>query len=380
MYVGVNLPYDWFEITEEQEKIIGLIDPEVVVVMSNTPSYILSWLLTNCHNIHRWVVRAKTGPQKLGDYPVGILTYDEWKPYGGYEQTLKDTIEFLTANGIEPWVVLGNEPDIEMSDDPENSNEFYKYAKRYASWFIRERESIKSQYPEILVGTAALSQGNHERFGAWHIGMSEALLAADFITEHCYIGKPAEEWQLRFIEVFLGYKDKPLLVTEFNDNGTGRDNLMYADVANWIESQDLPVESLAFFTIEGGSNTKQNRPEWWFINREEAQLLGTRNKWFTSQFSLADPYPDEIVAEEGPTLGLEKVDAFIQLWVLEGLFTHWTNNDYTGIFKAWAEQPDLYGSPIAEEFTAEDGEVYQAFTRGVFKYSNGKLEKVSAWS
>lgn len=79
-------------------------------------------------------------------------------------------------------------------------------------------------------------------------------------------------------------------------------------------------------------------------------------------------------------MGLEKVDAFIQLWVLEGLFTHWTNNDYTGIFKAWAEQPDLYGSPIAEEFTAEDGEVYQAFTRGVFKYSNGKLEKVSAWS
>lgn len=360
MYVGTNLPYDWYEKKDQELDQITLLDPEILVVMSHTPNIedLINWY-PGCQI---WVIRAKTGPSNLGVYPDNISNYKEWES----EQSLAECIQVFVNAGITPYVVLGNEPDIEMASEPDQSENWHYDSGTYAEWYSENYYVLNQLFGgSIRVGPAALSQGNPERFAKW----SEIYpgLAYDFLTEHLYIGEPAEDWQLRY-EKFP--RNKKLLVTEFNDNGTGRTSTLYADTANWLESRDANIFGLAFFTIEGGGNTRENRPEWWFLTDAEIEDLAFRAYHYNAEFDLRDPYATH---EEK---GMEVLDGFIQLWQLNAPVTYWVGEDYSGIFKVWSRNPDIYGSPVADEFTTQDGRVIQTFTRGVYEYSNATLVKV----
>ena len=383
MYVGPNTPYDWFEIPDdEQAEIIKSMAPEIMVVMSNTPEVVWTWLVGNLPTVKIWIVRAKTGPQNKGLYPIDILDYAEWGP--GSEITLRDSCDLLISWGIHPYVVLGNEPDIEMARSPENESLWGADAQIYCDWYLYNYGAIKSVYgQQVSIAPAALSQGWHARFEEWakHLDMviMPVFRRCDFLTDHLYIGVPASEWQLRFKRWSRYGSVMPFFITEFNDNGTGRLVTLYKDVANWFEAHDYMIDGLVFFTISGGANTVANRPAWWFLSLDESILVGNRHLAYNPNFKLADPYAEEIVFEEVGELDMNIIDGFIQLWQVNGEFTYWANDDYTGFFKAWSRSTDTYGSPVGEEFTDEDtGDQVMAFTRGVYKWENGTLVKVNS--
>lgn len=363
MYVGVNTPYDWYDPTHEELEQLAALDPEMVVVMSHTPAWVLSWMINRCPNVKVFLVRAKTGPANQGTYPDNLLDYKEWES----EQSLRECIEYFLSYGITPSVILGNEPDIEMAIAPDDEWAWELEAEAFVRWYTRAFKGVSEAFPEVQIGPAALSQGNQARFAEWYRVWS--WLDYDFTTEHAYIGTPPEEWQFRYKQMD---RKIPLFITEFNDNGTGRSPTLYADVANWFEATDQSVAGLAFFTLEGGGNTRANRPEWWFLTNQEVDNIASRDWHFNAEFDLRDPYKAK---EEKP---MNVLEGFVQLWQLNGAFPCYVNDDYTGIFKVWSKNPDIYGSPVGGEFTTDDGRVLQTFTRGVYEWSGGTLVKVDS--
>lgn len=362
MYVGANWPYDGHDIDFVDYSTFLAMKPNEITIMSNTNLEVVNNLIHSMPRNTIWHVRAKTGPQNLGHYPKNILKYTEYDN----EVSLYNMINHLLTFDITPYVILGNEPDIEMATVSSIENEWYTvYVSTYCSWYIENYDFIKRIYGDwVYISPAPLSQGNYSRFLTWNEAMERWLCyrSADFIAEHCYIGEPSYEWIERFFH-FKKYT-KPIHITEVNDNGTGRNSSMYSRLIPFFEEKE--VHSVSFFTIEGGANTKLNRPEWWFITPEEANIIGQR-------FENNKEGGDVILSNE-----VTIVDGFVAIWhavrttpyVLE-------DGDYTGIFKVWSRNPKIYGSPVSDEFSVND-EVYQAFTNGVYKYSNNNLVQVNS--
>lgn len=358
MRVGSNLPYEGMnsvDVLRCQDQLDRMRANEVLV-MSHIPEAQLKDIVYYVRPgiVH---VRAKTGPSNQGLYPGYILDYAEWPG----ERTLRDTIVLLNSLGYNPHVILGNEPDIEMAQRPEDSSWWQFEAETYRQWYETEVVNIRAAFRDaVSISPAPLSQGWHDRFMTWYNVLYPTYQSkyTDFIAEHLYLGDNAnaEEWHQRF--VYYAPFGKEIHVTEFNDNGLGRTPTLYREACGWYETAG--IAALSFFTLEGGTNTQANRPAWWFITEEEAEQIGLRDQ----------------EVEEPSVMNI--YDAFIQLWQANGPVTYWIGEDYSGIFKAWTRNPREYGSPLADEFTTDDGRTVQAFATGVYEWKDGGLVRVES--
>ena len=334
--------------------------------MSHTPLYLIDYIRVN-YDIKTWHIRAKTGPQNIGSYPGNILDYKEWDN----EVPLRETINYCLNYGITPYVILGNEPDIEFSVNPDDPTSWDMDYKVFSYWAYSEIWNFRQRYgSSVKISLPPLSQGNFERFLVWEKQYGYNIGAYDFVAEHAYMGIPPYEWSMRYKSLNL-YGD--IHITEFNDNGSGRLSTTYGEFLK-LYAQDDSVKSLSYFTLEGGANTRSNRPEWWFLTPEEAKKIS--NAFLTIEGGDSLDNSDEGVYNNdngGEMIELPDMYAFI--WTAVRDVPYYSNGDFTGIFKEWVKDVNKYGSPVSDEFEI-NGEIYQSFTRGVYKWSNGELVEV----
>lgn len=366
MHVGANWPYDMWDQEEIKEalRMLAQMKADEVTISSHQCSIELLEALRDNVGITQFHIRAKTGPSNRGSYPSMILDYREWDN----ENTLREAMLNCFDLGIMPSVILGNEPDIEMAAQPENSDMWIYDAEEYLKWYLEESANLKLRWGSILeVSPAPLSQGWNDRFLNWFNVLYPVYAGkeSDFIAEHNYVGVPPEEWFNRW-QKFEQF-NKPIDITEFNDNGSGpRSNSFYAVCAHVYSNSSL--RSLSFFTLPGGPNS-QTAPKWWFLRDGERDAIGTWRdaigKWRKSSQKV-----------EEATMTIH--DAFIALWIAHGDYAYWTGSDWTGIFKAWSRDPAEYGSPVSDEIMTDDGRVVQAFARGVFEWKDGGLARVES--
>ncbi len=358
MRYGANLPYD-LKNTNEQQACINSLSTMGATEVTIASHDLTPWLVDQFKNIGIELVhiRAKTGPQNQGLYPIFILDYHEWDN----ETTLREAIQMCIVRGFIPHVILGNEPDIEMAQLPDDVNTWDADAKRYKYWYVGELFLVKLAFPgNVRVAPAPLSQGNSDRFATWFYYLGEVYEDAqfsDFIAEHCYLspeGQDAGFWEERW-RYFVDF-GKDIHITEFDDNGTGRDATTYDWYRSYYEASGL--YALSFFTLEGGANTRVNRPDWWFLTLEELKNLGEKEEDVGAMATIHD--------------------GFAQIWRLNGDIPYWTGSDFTGIFKVWSRNPEQYGSPLTGEFTTDDGRVVQPFARGLYEWRGGDLVKVDS--
>lgn len=273
MRIGANWPYDAMPTApSETYRRFGLLGPpEEVLIMSHAAIQDYQSIAGIWPGL-TWHIRAKTGIPNRGEWPANPLDWTEWLG----TRSVADALEWCLANGIEPKLILGNEPDIELArvpvDDPGNRSQAISF---YLGWADRFISKIRERYQHrVLVALAPLSQGNPERFTQWwgNYGVSGLLTRCDFVAEHCYTFGPKYPYDDpdrggRFLHLDTG--GLPLEITEANDNGAlqpgsaeAMDHL--AGYVSWVASTGK-AESLSLFTLPGGQ-VDAEKPAWWFLS------------------------------------------------------------------------------------------------------------------
>lgn len=276
MRVGLNFPYDPDPARTDTRALFEAADPGEVLLMSHLPVWDFDWLTTTYPHI-LYHVRLKGS---RGWWPDD-LDSREWSD----ERSPAATIDQLLARGITPYVVLFNEPDIELvkdgmtadgrwwSDVEQERERAWTRYRDTASAFL---DAIRERWGErVKVALAPLSQGNAERFQWWFTRYMESGLFSrcDFAACHCYTDGQdhnAPDWGGQWRDWLA--TGLPIHVLESNENGA------LATMDPWERAQDYAgyarhlrdsgqVESLSLFTLPGGKDD-HTKPSWWFVGTE----------------------------------------------------------------------------------------------------------------
>lgn len=384
LLIGATWPWlDQHPAQPELWQRLEQLQPDVVRIASNAAPEDIEQLHTRYPSI-RVVVRCKfpkVGPDgnhyQTGDDRPGLVRYTEWPT----EPTPFSICSRLLDLGHSVDLELLNEPDIEWdeaaSTDP---NRWQAAAQDCLAYLEREVDWIRDVLPSVRLVAPAFSEGWPERHGEWlevFDGFIRQLRAA---AVHAYTNAdPFEDanWGGRP----LAYRERfgpsvALLVTEVNDNGKmfeadPRERAQHlVEYVAWLRDQTA-VESVCLFELPatpGGAG-------WWPITPEIAAAVGQlprdRPQAAPGVGSEAPaPKPDPVATPAASGGFMFPDDVLSDLW--KAIRDDVPLNPDTGIFKKWAEDPVGLGSPVGPERPAGDGNVYQAFARGVLRYVPGQ--------
>lgn len=364
MRVGLNWPYD-SRATDETWRLFAALDPSEITISSHEPDEVYYRLLEDYPGILMHVRMKGNRAWWPGD-----VTSAEW----GNERSLVDRCEWLSDRGVTPYVILGNEPDIELAAEPvDNDGNRAHAANTYLRWCGRAVRDLRSALGgRVKLALAPLSQGNPGRFSYWtgrYID-SGLLGQVDFWCEHAYTdGRPLSDpdWGGRPLDFRpLGL---PVHVTETNDNGayaTQDPHERAADFAAYAEflRNSGAVESLSIFTLPGGAQDA-SKPSWWFVGPEIVEAVHD---------ALHDQ-PADPPANIPPILPTPEVPRMANLDTLRA--ARWRALDASiplnadsAIYRYWATRPAL-GSPLTAEVSLDDGTTAQAFTNAILQWTGG---------
>jgi hypothetical protein len=113
----------------------------------------------------------------------------------------------LVDSGIEPWVEIGNEPNLEL----------HPYAEEtFAAWYLQTLEHLRTSVPEARYGFPGLAQDLREM--EWLDANAQAIRGSDWLGVHAYWTDEREMLDprrgLKILEYHRRFPEKPLLVTE----------------------------------------------------------------------------------------------------------------------------------------------------------------------
>lgn len=217
MRSGLNWPYD-SRATDETWRLFAALDPSEITISNHEPDADYERLLELYPGDRLlWHIKLKGN---RAWWPQDVYSA-EW----GNERSLVSRCEWLTARGVVPYVILGNEPDIELAAEPvDNDGNRAHAADTYLRWCGRAITELRATFgDQVKIALAPLSQGNPDRFAYWTRRYIDSGLLGqvDFIAEHCYMpeGTAADDpdWGGRW-SVWERF-GKPIHMTEFNLNG-----------------------------------------------------------------------------------------------------------------------------------------------------------------
>ncbi len=157
----------------------------------------------------------------------------------------------LVAAGYEPWVELGNEPNLELHPEAEAA---------FAAWYEATLHGLRAAVPEAKYGFPGLARDLRE--GAWLEAAAAVIEKSDWLGAHAYWGNEREmrdpHRALRFTRLHARFPRLPLVVTEAGNHAPGlskRDRAV--QYAHFIRVLDrLPYVRGVYFFIVGGT------PDW----------------------------------------------------------------------------------------------------------------------
>lgn len=307
MLRGTNVPYDWRGTDDTYSDLDLAGARECVVIASHEPRTLYQELLDRFAP-KLWIIRAKTGPQHTGSYPDNIWTYDEGLASNGpqWGPTLSETVQWCLAHGITPWVLLGNEPELELvaiTDDPATWNDAALHAAAiefYEEWYLTNARRARLTWGDrVKLAPAPPAQGNPERTDRW-LSMYGRLWASDlcdFVADHNYTngyGFDHSEWGGRHT-ILRGY-GKPVDLTEINDNGAlraepwGVRGAHLGHYLGWLAEYPY-IRSASLYTVRGGAQDRY-KPDWHFWGNAE---LGAAAEIYASRiYEIAQRQPTEV--------------------------------------------------------------------------------------
>jgi hypothetical protein len=346
--IGSNFPYDFVD-NDRTWASLDALSPSEITVMSHTPIHVLENIKNRYQNIEYWHIRTKTGWANKGYWPGNIIDYQEWDN----ETTTRDQVEWMIANGITPHVILGNEPNIELTLEPVTDPATRSLAiEGYVQWFMYNRIVLNDDYgTKVKIAVAPLALGDPDNYYSWDDALGQCYTSSDFFSGHLYSnGYDLDDpnW-VGMVKYYLT-KGLPVHINElgirdnFNINGQYSKGATLAKVINRINSD---VKCVSLFTVRGGAQDYY-KPVYWFLGENDMNDV--------KEFAPVIEYQN--VPEEVKSMSPYD-QAMLDLWgsypVGDGFFNYWKDHILE------------MGSPTGYEHPDSEC-VYQAFTRGIYKY------------
>ena len=224
----------------------------------------------------RWVVRTRDPKineqgQPFGPGPIrpGLLWYRAWAS----EPTLHDTLAQLLGSGCAVDVELWNEPDIEWDEAASwGPAEAWQRAasdcRQFLEWQLGEIRRVFPDQPRLRLVGPALSEGWPERHQVWLDILDPFYRQCDAIAVHAYTnGRPFDDpdWGGRPLIYRQRFPEKPLLLTEVNDNGyagtadPARRGAEVGQYLAWLGPRQA-VELACLFALPG---QREGAQDWW---------------------------------------------------------------------------------------------------------------------
>jgi hypothetical protein len=250
------------------------------------------------HTGLRWVLRTRDPKLDWAGQPFppgaevrpGLLYYRAWPS----EPTLHETLVQLLNWGCTVDVELWNEPDLEWdeatSQAPDSWARIAGDCRQYLEWQLGE---IRRAFPgerRLRLAGPALSEGWPERHQVWLDTLDSLYRQCDALAIHAYTNGLAyndPDWGGRPLVYRDRFPDKPLLLTEVNDNGHAGTQDPFSrgsEVGNylaWLQQSCPEVELACLFALPGQGGT----PAWWSWTGEmlaglqhsfQPEILGSR--------------------------------------------------------------------------------------------------------
>lgn len=221
----------------------------------------------------RWVVRAKLPKVDgrgerygVGDERPDLLDYREWPS----EPSPRECLERLLGWGCAVDLELANEPDIEWDEEASwGPTERWEVCSRdFRRWGERQLEALGAAFAgELRLLAPALSEGWPERHAVWLAELGGLFVKCDALAVHAYtngLDFGDLDWGGRPVAYARLFPEKPILVTEVNDNGRGgvdgalRGGEVGAYLA-WLAKSCPVVELVCLFALPG----QPGAPSWW---------------------------------------------------------------------------------------------------------------------
>jgi len=277
MDIGAHFCYDRDRNDDRCWGLLDVLQPRAIVVMSHTDPADLERLAAS-YPIRHWLIRMKSGPEKLLGYPSdNMVDWKEWE----VEQSTSDAIMRAKSLGKRPKVIVFNEPDIEVPPPDTNANDYIDRAIGvYLDAARRTINHLRDHWgDELDIALAPISEGDAFRAGRWFAALEPLPPKVDFIAEHCYTNdRPYEDpdWGSRFRR-WEGVIDRfgnqiAVHITEANDNGVHAGPGRAEDLAAYgrYVSGFPRVESLSYFVMPGGMGSM---PEWWALAPTDMEAI-----------------------------------------------------------------------------------------------------------
>jgi hypothetical protein len=168
--------------------------------------------------------------------------------------------EFAAANmpylrqlldaGYDPWVEIGNEPNLELHPEAETA---------FGAWYLAVLRSLRAAVPQAKYGFPGLAQDQRE--AAWLDANAAVVEASDWLGVHAYWTNEREmldpRHALKFVAVHRRFPHLALVVTEAGNTGYGISSAQRgAEYDRFLRTVDrLPyVRAVYFFILSGTSD------------------------------------------------------------------------------------------------------------------------------
>jgi hypothetical protein len=217
-----------------------------------------------------WVAQGRFGAVKMMSYPppeayarlrrdnpriqfaVRLDTpWNELPPPARFAAAHAPRLRALVQAGYEPWVEIGNEPNLELHPQAEAA---------FAGWYAAALSHLRAAVPGARYGFPGLAPGRRE--AAWLEANAAAIAASDWVGVHAYWADEREMLDprrgLRLAAFHRRFPRLPLLVTEAGNSAWGVPAAERArQYARFVRTlARLPyVRAVHFFILSG-------TPEW----------------------------------------------------------------------------------------------------------------------
>ncbi len=177
--------------------------------------------------------------------------WNELPPPEQFAATNAPYLKKLVQAGYEPWVEIGNEPNLELHPDA---------AAAFVAWYDDVLARLRAAVPEAKYGFPGLAQDRRE--DAWLNAAAPSIERSDWLAIHAYWHNAREmldpKHALWLVRVHQQFPNLPLLVTEAGNDAPGATPAQRAEeYARFTRTlARLPyVRAVDFFILSG-------TPEW----------------------------------------------------------------------------------------------------------------------
>lgn len=200
------------------------------------------------------------------EFAVRLNTpWNELPPPEAFAAAHVGYLDALVKAGYEPWVEIGNEPNLELHPQAEDA---------FAAWYQETLRYLRAAVPRAKYGFPGLAQDWRET--AWWETNAAAVEASDWLGVHAYWIDEREMLDprrgLRLIDVHRRFPRLPMLVTEAGNHGPGVTAAQRArEYPRFVRTlARLPyVRAVHFFILAG-------TPEWQSFFFDDAMTLAVR--------------------------------------------------------------------------------------------------------